>query len=76
MLVDVVVQQGGNHVVGGRDGMEISGEVEVDLLHRKDLGIATACSPALHSEAWTERRLTEGQDCFPARLCHTEGETD
>ena len=56
--------------------MEISGEVEVDLLHRKDLGIATACSPALHSEAWTERRLTEGQDCLPARLCHTEGETD
>ena len=53
MLVDVVVEHGTDGVVGRGDGMEIAREVEVDLLHRQYLAIATASSSALHAEAGT-----------------------
>ena len=36
-LVDVVVDHGGQEVVRQFDGVEIAGEVQVDVLHRHDL---------------------------------------
>ena len=42
--------------------MEVPSEVEIDLLHRKDLGIATArCSP-LEAKARPERGFTQSND--------------
>ena len=49
-LLDVVVQHGGQQVVGRADGVEVAGEVEVDVLHGHYLGIAAAGGAALDAE--------------------------
>jgi hypothetical protein len=61
-LVDVVVDQGGEQVVGQRDGREVAGEVEVDVLHRHDLRVTAAGGAALHAEHRAERRLAQADD--------------
>ena len=65
-VVDVVVQHGGQQVVGQLDGVEIAGEMEVDVLHGDDLGIAAAGRPALHAEAGPQRGLAEADRCLLA----------
>ena len=40
--------------------MEVPGEVEVDLLHREYLGIASARSTTLEAEAGAKGRLAKG----------------
>ena len=65
-LLDVVVQQGGQQVVGGADGVEVAGEVEVDVLHGHHLGIAAAGGAALDAEHGAQRGLPQGhQGVFP-----------
>ena len=59
-LLDVVVQQGGQQVVGRADGVEIAGEVKVDVLHGDDLGIAAAGGSALDAEHRPQGRLPQG----------------
>ena len=54
MLVDVVVQQGRNHVVSRGDGVEVTSKVEINLLHRQYLCITAASSTALDTKARTE----------------------
>ena len=61
--VDVVVDQCGQQVVGGADGVEVAGEMEVDVLHRHDLGVAPARSPAFYAEHRAERWLAHREDC-------------
>ena len=58
-LVDVAVDKGREQVVGNGDGVEVTGEVEVHLLHRYDLGVATTRSATFDSECWAERRLAQ-----------------
>ena len=58
-VVDVVVEQRRQQVVGQLDGVEVAGEVEVDVLHGHDLGIAAAGGAALHAEAGPQRRLAQ-----------------
>jgi hypothetical protein len=41
-MVDVVVDRRGQKVVRERDRIEVAGEVEIDVFHRHDLGIAAA----------------------------------
>ena len=57
--IDVVVDQRGQQVVGGGDGVEVAGEVQVDLVGRGHLGRAAARRAALHAEAGPERRLAQ-----------------
>ena len=45
--VDVVVDHRGQQVVGRGDGVEIAGEVQVDLLHRRDLRPPPPVAPPL-----------------------------
>ena len=54
MLIEIVVEQGANHVVGRGDGVEIAREVQVDALHWQHLCVAAACCSALHAEARTQ----------------------
>ena len=56
--------------------MEVSGEVEIDLIHRQHLGVATTGSTALDAEDRTEGGLAEGDDRLLADLIHPEGESD
>jgi len=48
--VDVIVDHGGEQIVGRRDGVEVAGEMQVDVFHRHDLGIAAAGRRRLHAE--------------------------
>src|SRR5262249_45110750 len=64
--VVVVVDKGGQQVVGSADGVEIAGEVEVDVLHRHDLGVAAAGGAALHAKAGAEAGLTQADDSLLA----------
>ena len=58
-VVDVVVDQRGQQVVGERDRGEVAGEVQVDVLHRHDLRVAAAGRAALHAEHRAQRRLAQ-----------------
>ncbi len=60
-LVDVVVEHRGEQVVGRRDGVEVAGEVEVDVGLGHDARRTAAGGAALHAEGRTERRLAQRQ---------------
>ena len=57
--IDMVVEQRREQVVRRRDGVEVAGEVQINVLHRHDLGIAAAGRTALHAERRAERRLAD-----------------
>ena len=57
--VDVIVDERSQKIVGRGDGVEIAGEVEVDVLHWHHLGIAAAGRAALHAEAGAQARLAQ-----------------
>ncbi len=59
--MDRVVDQGREQVVGRGDGVEVAVEVQVDLVHRHDLGVAAAGRAALGAETGSEARLPQGQ---------------
>ena len=60
-LLDVVVEHGGEQVVRRTDGVEVSGEVQVDVLHRHHLGVAAAGGAALDAKDGAEARLAQGE---------------
>ena len=60
--VDVVVDHRGQQVVRRSDRMEVASEMEVHLLHRHNLRMATTGSPTLHPEAGPEGGLAD-TDC-------------
>ena len=49
-MMDVIVNEGRQQVVGNTDGMKVTSEVEVDVLHRHHLGVTTASSSALDTK--------------------------
>ena len=49
-MVNMVVQQRSQQVVGQRDGIEVTREMQVDVFHRHDLGVSAARSASLHTE--------------------------
>src|SRR3984957_20317574 len=55
-LLDVIVDEGCEQVVGERDGGEVAGEVQVDVFHRHHLRVTAAGGAALHAEYRPERR--------------------
>ena len=58
-VMDVVVQHRRQQIVGQRDGAEVAGEVQVDVLHRHHLRIAAAGRPALDAEHRAQARLAQ-----------------
>ncbi len=53
-LIDMVIQHCGQKVVGGSDGVKISCEVEVDILHRHNLRISAARRTTFNAEDGAE----------------------
>ena len=51
---EVVVEEGRGQVVGRGDGVQVAGEVDVDLFHRQDLAEAAAGGAAFEAEHWPE----------------------
>ena len=76
MLVEIVVEEGGNHVVGGGNGVEVAREVEVDAFHGQHLCVAAACRAAFHAKAGTEGGLAQSHDGTAAYLVQSQGEAD
>ena len=58
-VVDVVVDQRGKQVVGQRDGVEVAGEVQVDVLHRHHLRMAATGRATLDAKHRAERGLAQ-----------------
>ena len=58
-VVDVIVEERGEEVVGHADRVEIAGEMQVDVFHRHHLRKAAARGAALHAEDRTERGLAQ-----------------
>ena len=58
---DVRLEHRGEQVVGGADRVDVSGEVEVQVLHRHDLRVAAAGRAALDPEHRAERRLAQAE---------------
>lgn len=74
--VDVVLDQGCEQVVGRGDGVEVTGEMQVDVFHRDDLGIAATGCAALHAETRAERRFTQADHRVLADPVETVAKTD
>lgn len=75
-LLDVVIKHGCQQVVGGTDGMEVAGKVQVDVLHGDDLGPTATGGTALHAKHGTERRLAQGHGALDAATTQAVGQTD
>ena len=63
-MVDVVINEGRQQIVGNTDGMKVTSEVEVDILHRHNLSVPTASSSALDTKDRSERRLPQSDNGF------------
>ena len=75
-LLNMVVEHGGQQVVGGTDGMEVAGKVQVDVLHGDDLSPTAAGGTALHAKHGAERRLAQGNGALDAATTQTVGKAD
>ena len=65
-VMDVVVEHRREQVVRERDGVEVAGEVQVDVLHGHDLRVAAAGGAAFHAEHRPEGRLAQADHRFLA----------
>ena len=59
LVVEAVVEERAGEIVRGPDGMDVAGQVEVEVLHRDDLAVAAAGRSALDPEDRPERRLAD-----------------
>ena len=58
-VMQVVVDHRGQQVVRARHGVDVAGEVQVDVVGRHHLRAAAARAAALHAEIGAERRLAQ-----------------
>jgi len=76
-LLEMIVERRRQQGMRRGNRVEIAGKVQVDVLHRHDLGIAAARRAALDSHAGAERRLAQHDDRFLAQfdegLRHADG---
>ena len=58
-MVDVVIQQRRQQIVGCPDGVKVAGKMQIDVFHRHHLRIAATGGAALHAEARAERGFAQ-----------------
>ena len=75
-LMNVIVEHGGQQIVGRADRVKITGEMQVDVLHRHHLCVPASGGPALDAEHRTERRLAQRQRRILADAAQAVGKTD
>ena len=49
--------------------------MEINLIHRQNLGVTATCGTTLHAEARTQRWFAKSHYSLLANLLHTQGET-
>ena len=74
-LLDVVVQHRGEEVIRGANGVEVAGEVQIDVLHGHDLRVAAAGGAALDAEHGAERGFAERDHGVLTNLAQSVGQT-
>jgi len=62
VMVDRVVHDGGEQIVGALHGVKVVGEVQVDVIHRVDAGEPSPRGASLHAEHGAHGRLPERRD--------------
>ena len=72
----MVVEHRRQQVVGGGDDVEIAVEMEIDLLHRRDLGVAAAGAAALDAKAGADGRFPQAENGFLAQTVEGVGQAD
>ena len=75
-LIDVVVDHSCQQVVCGADRVEVTCEVEIDVLHGNDLRVSAAGRAALDSENRSEGGLAQCYHNLLAELLKTISQTD
>src|SRR5215212_5245291 len=65
-LVEMIVDHGGELVVGFGDRVDVACEVQVERLHRHDLAVTAACGAALDTENGAHRGLAHRHRRRPA----------
>ena len=73
---DVVIYHRGQQIVRRADGMDIAGEVQIYILHRNYLRIASAARSALYAEHGAKRRLAQCSGRIFADLPQAVGKAD
>jgi hypothetical protein len=73
-VIEVIADHGRQHVVGGGDGVEIAGEVQVELLHGQHLRVSCACGSALDPEGRAHRGLAQREHGRPSDVVQPLGE--
>ena len=76
-MVQMVVDHRRQQIVGRADGMNVAGQVQIELLHRHHLTIATTGSSSFDAKGRPHRRLADSHHCpMPAlrqRLAKADG---
>src|SRR5258708_25384401 len=75
-VMDVIVDERSQQVIGQRDGGEVAGEMKVTVLHRNHLGVATTGGTAFHAKDRTERRFAQTDHRFLAAVIQCVAQTD
>ncbi len=70
------IDHGRQQVVRRFDGVDVAGEMQVDLLHRHDLGHAASGPTALDAEERTGRRLAQAECDLRADPSQSLGQAD
>ena len=65
-MVDVVVDQRGQEVVSQADGIEVAGEMQIDVFHGHHLRHAAAGRAALHAKYRAQAGLAQANNGFLA----------
>ncbi|KAH3663835.1 hypothetical protein OGAPHI_005238 [Ogataea philodendri] len=52
------VESSSQQIVGHSNGVDVTGDVHVELVHRDDLGKSSSSSTTLNTESWAHRRLS------------------
>ena len=76
LALQVVVDEGGQEVVGLFDGGEVPSEMEVDVLHGEQLGVAAARGAALDAEDRAQGRLAQHDHGFFADAVQAVGQAN
>ncbi len=53
------LDRSGKEIVGGGDGVDITGEVQIELIHGDNLTVPSTCGPALDAKGRTLARLSD-----------------
>lgn len=61
-MVHARVDGGGEQIVGRRHGVDVTGEVEVELFHRDDLGVPSASCASLDAEGGALGGLADARE--------------